>query len=385
MVSTVSVEPQMLTWARIRSGRTAQELAKNFPRLIEWEAGVEEPTMTQLANYADATHVPIGYLFLPNPPAEQIPITDFRRRATTKALAPTPDLLDTIHACEQRQEWYSSFAKAHGYDRVPLVGSQDRNKPHAQAAAEIREQLGISLEQLHDLRSWADALRELSERAQDVGILVMINGVVGNNTKRKLDPNEFGGFALSDEHAPLVFVNGADTKAAQIFTLAHELGHIALGQSAVSLPEAGGLNMANAADEEWCNYLAAELLVPVTWIRREFDSSSDLTEELERLARIAKVSTLVVLKRLFDAELIDRSVFFPAYQDEAERVRSLPRPESSGGNFYTTLPVRVSKRFARAVLLDTFEGRTMYGDALKLLGLKKSSHLEELSHRLGVA
>src|SRR6185312_8038766 len=130
--------------------------------------------------------------------------------------------------------------------------------------------------------TWTDALRRFIEQADAVGVLMMVSGVVGSNNRRKLDPQEFRGFVLADDLAPLVFINGADTKAAQMFTLAHELAHIWLGVSAVSDTQAS--HMPEQEVERWCNRVAAELLVPLAVMRAEYEGRRPLEEEINRLA-----------------------------------------------------------------------------------------------------
>ncbi len=249
-----------------------------------------------------------------------------------------------------------------------------------QTAAIMRHALGFDIEERRRIPTWTDALRLFIGQADETGIMVMCSGVVLNNNTRRLDPEEFRGFALSDNLAPLVFINGADTKAAQMFTLAHELAHIWLGQSAVS--DAQAKLVPDHQVERWCNKVAAELLVPLEILKQEYDGDLSLRSELDRLARFFKVSTLVILRRIHDAGGLNKEEFWREYDKELKRLLAISK--SSGGNFYLTQAARVSKRFARALVISTLEGQTLHRDAFRMLGFAKLETFQKLGRSLGV-
>lgn len=383
MAVRVPVAPALIRWAVDRSGNDPEELRGRFPQLTSWVEGVTFPTLRQLELFAKATYTPVGFFFLTTPPQEKLPLPDFRTIGDQSVERASANLLDTIYLCEQRQEWYREFARRNEFEAVPFVGGADPRMPAHEVAAWARDEFDFG--ESARGTSWSAALSVLTERAERAGVLVMISGVVGSNTHRVLDPEEFRGFAIADPLAPLIFVNGTDNKAAQIFTLAHELGHLRLGQSAVSKPELG-LEVENL-DERWCNEFAAELLVPLASVKAAHRPDRDLTEELDELALRFKVSTLVVLRRLYDAGLMTANEFYPAYRGERARVAEFAaqRPTSSGGSFYSTAPIRASKRFTRAIISDTLDGGTLHRDAFRLVGTSKPDTFEELGRQLGVA
>ena len=376
----VEVKPELLRWARERAGFAPAAIAGRFPWLEAWERGDAQPTLKQLEAFAKATHTPIGYLFLPEPPVEKVPIPDFRTMGNKHLKRPTADLLDMLYLCQQRQEWYRDYARTEGEEPLPFVGSVNLASDIEETAAGIRRALGFDLEERLQTPSWTEALRRFIGLADKLGILVMVSGVVGSNNRRRLDPEEFRGFTLVDPLAPLVFINGADTKAAQMFTLAHELAHVWLGQSALS--DAAPVSFPAHDVETWCNQVAAELLVPLAIFRDEYRPRAALRDEPDRLARRFKVSTLVVLRRIHDAGGLTRGQLRQAYRDELERLRAIPTGD--GGNFYLTLAARASKRFARALVVRTLEGRSSFTEAFRLLGLKKMATFQDLGHSLGV-
>lgn len=376
----VSVQPALLAWARERSGVPLDEVASKFPALDDWESGRRQPTLKQLEKFANSMHAPIGYFFLSEPPEESLPVPDFRTMGDQPIGHASPDLLETVYLCQQRQDWYRDYARVNREPPVAFVGSFSVAGDVVEAAARMSNVLGFSPSDRGT--NWSQALSHLIDAADRFGVLVMVSGIVGSNTHRKLEPREFRGFALSDELAPVIFINGADTKAAQIFTLAHELVHIGLGDSGVD-----DVDMSAQADnvtERWCNEVAAEFLVPAELLRDVQVDRNNPTDQLLLLARKLKVSTLVVLRRLFDVGLLTLGQFRAAYAQELERVLAIieARP-GGGGNFYNTQPLRVSKRFARAIIESTQEGQTLHRDAFKMLGFKHVSTFNEMAAHLG--
>lgn len=380
-MTRIPINPELLTWARERAGLDALALAKRFPKLEEWETGELQPTLRQLEDFAGTVHVAVGYLFLPAPPQEPLPIPDFRTVADRGLVRPSPNLLDTIYLCQQRQDWFRDYARVHALPALEFAGSATLQDAHERVAEAMRQTLALGIAERQQQPTWTDALRQLIGKAEDAGVLVMASGVVGSNSHRKISVEELRGFALADDLAPLVFINAADSKAAQMFTLAHELAHLWLGESGISDPEAGRL--AEPDIERWCNAVAAEFLMPLALLRQDYESGIPVADEIQRLARRFKVSTLVALRRLFDAGFIDKPTLWQSYREELARIRTLERG-GSGGDFYRTLGTRTGKRFARAVLSSTLEGQTLFQDAFRMLGVRKTATFYEAARELGV-
>lgn len=377
----VSVVPTVLEWAARRAGWNDETLLRRAPKFGEWVSGVSTPTLKQLEKFAADTHAPFGMFFLPEPPVEEIPIPDMRTMRDEGVREPSADLLETIYLCLRRQDWYRDEILDSGARPLSVVGSMSLSTPADEAAARIRDALRLDE---RAVQGWSDAMTDLIVRVEALGILVMVNGVVGSDTHRKLNPNEFRGFALADDIAPLIFVNGADTKAAQIFTLIHELAHLWLGHSALS--DAAPDTRGSKDEEHWCNRVAAEVLVPLGSLREEWNRSSDEVE-LERLARLYTVGTLVILARMRDAGYLAWDEYAILYDVERKRVVDLMdsrEKHGRGGNYYNTQIRRLGRPFARAVISSALEGRTSYRDAYRLLGTVKHSTFEGLAEKVGV-
>lgn len=381
-MTTVPASVPVLRWAAQRARLGADELTRRFPKWSRWIEGDVQPTLKQLEDFARLTHTAIGYFFLPQPPAMALPVPDFRTLRDEALREPSSALLDTLYLCQQRQDWFRDHARINGLPALAFVGSATLQQQPETVARRMREVMNLSAAERRELPTWAEALRQLIAKAEDAGVLVMASSIVGSNSHRKLDVGEFRGFALADDLAPLVFLNAADSKAAQMFTLAHELAHVWLGATGVSDSEVGRLP--EQQTERWCNQVAAEVLMPLQATRDAYRPDEPVPQQIQRLAREFKVSTLVALRRLSDAGFLDPASLWQHYRAEVERLRDMEQRGAGGGDFYRTLGARTGKRFARAIVTSTLEGQTLFQDAFRMLGVRKSATFYEAARELGV-
>lgn len=357
------INPALMSWSRRRAGLSAAELAESITvkedKVIAWEAGEARPTFRQAQQWADRLHIPFGFLFLKEPPHEALPLPDLRTVGSAAPARPSLDLLDTVRDVLRKQEWYLDYLAEQERQPLPFVGRFSTSTPVAQVVADIRAVLGT-----HQQAAGQDQyLRTLIAAADAAGILVMRSGIVGSNTHRKLDVGEFRGFAISDQFAPVVFINIADAPAARLFTLLHELAHIWIGSSGISSVAPAS----HRQEEAYCNAVAGEFLVPETRFKALWPQAGDWQATLPELAATLHVSRLVIARRACDLGYISRKAYAAFYLAELNAYRN---KKADGGNFYRTADGKNSKRFSRAVLSEALSGRLLLRDAGKLLGIQ---------------
>jgi Predicted Zn peptidase len=371
-MAKIELVPSVLKWARERSRLDPEELARKVQVKTERVRAWEETgriSFAQVARLAAKTHTPEGFLFLPTPPEDTLEIPDLRTIDDHPG-RPSPDLLDSVHAMQRRQAWMREELIARGTQPLPFVGSASMTDSTEEIAESMRQAIALGSGWANEVSTWVTALRLLQRRIDDAGILVVSNGVVGNNTHRALNPHEFRGFCLVDVYAPLVFVNAADFKSAQMFTLAHELAHVWLDASGVSNPDLGDLDAARPEVERRCDEIAAEFLIPAQELRSIWTEVSNETDRFAHVARRFKTSQIVAARRALDTAMISRSEFFDFWEEYQLDERRAAQVGGQGGNFWNTQGVRLGRRFSHAVVNAVQEGRLLYNVAYALTDLR---------------
>lgn len=367
MAEQALINPRIMSWARQRAGLSEETLAKKInikdvQKVWEWETGETKPTFKQAQKIANVTNIPFGYLFLADPPQESLPIPDLRTVGDKHVEGLSSELKDIIKQVIRKQEWYRDYLLKLEAPRLNFIGKFSTKNSVYEVAQDIRTTINV---EMPNKGNWEDYYRDLIKGAENSRILVMRSGIVGNNTRRKLQVSEFRGFAISDDIAPVVFINSSDAPTARLFTFIHELAHLWIGKSGIS-----DLNPSHLEEEKFCNSVAGEFLVPKEYFLNRWKPQENLISNLTNISSELHVSKLVVAKRALDCNFIDSNTYWAYYNKELADFRNI---KNSQGDFNTNAGVKNSKLFSSAVVAETLSGRMLLRDAGNLLGVQPSN------------
>ena len=358
------VTPNVMAWARQRRGMETADLAAKLKvkpeEIYAWESGAKLPTIRQAQRFAQVMYIPFGYLYLPEPPVEGLPITSFRTMLGQSPRRPSPDLMDLINDVIGKQQWFREYRESEGLTEVPFAdrfnANDSRGTDMSTSVARVANDIQRTIDFDGARRKSSNRnqfLREFTRNAERTGIMVMRSGVVGNNVHRPLDPGEFSGFALPDDIAPLVFINARGYIGELASTLAHELTHIWLRES--SICDSRHVREFGAIDdpvELFCDQVAEESLGSVRdyWERWEDTDPQGY---------------------LLSGELLDRNTSAPNVAEK--RIDA----------FCQILMARNGVAFTEAVISSASEGTLLSSEAASLLGVKVKTLSSIAKHLYG--
>ena len=372
------INSRILQWASDRAGLDADELSgrlhTSVDRVASWIGGEEKPTFRQAQKLAAALNIPFGFLYLKEPPTEEIAIPDLRTVGSDPARDLDLNFRDLLKDVLFKRDWYRDFILEIDGEPLPFVGSFEIGEDAKVVADHMRKTLFPPDGEMPRASNSEALLTALMRAAEAAGVWVMRNGVVGNNTRRPLSVRQFRGFAISDPLVPLIFINGKDAKAAQLFTVAHELAHIWLGQSGISNVLIGETDFGvHRVVERKCNEVAAEFLVPEASLRETWHKNLAFAENLEASVRRYRVSRIVIGRRAFDLGLCNENDYRALYAVEQAQWDRDAADDDGGGDFYRNLPMRNGNRFTSAVVSQAISGNLLLRQAAALLNTQPAS------------
>lgn len=375
---TVNIQPEILNWAlrQTKEECIGEALISNIQ---QWLEGTKTPTFNQIEELSRKSCIPLGYFFLKTPPQEEINLIEYRTVDSMELAEPSRNLIDTIAEMESIQDWMTAYRQEMGYDKCDFWCLANECKEANTIAEAIRKYLEISMDWYKKTKSTRESFAFWRDRLSDAGVIVMMNGIVKNNTRRALNIDEFRAFAMADEWAPLIFVNAADREGARLFSLLHEAAHICIGKNDFFNDHQSKIQTVSGC-ETLCNAVAAELLVPnkeFVQIWEKSERNKTYFEKCQEISKLFHCGTIVIARRALDNGFIKKTI----YDEIATQVIAIYKKnkleKTAGGNFYNTMRSRLDRNFVRAICESIATGRTSYTEAFRLTNTNKKTFFLE--------
>lgn len=388
MAELANINPIVLKWARETAKMNEEEASSKVSvkpeKLSAWEAGVSQPTIHQALKLAKAYQRPFAILFLPEPPTDFHPLQDFRKYGSIELSTSATFIIREI---QRKQVWVSDEIMDSGEPPLNFVGRFSIKDSPKSVAADILATLRINPSKYDGndpIRVWIDC-------AESEGIFVSRTSFI--HSRMKLDKNEFQGFAIADRFAPFVFINSADWRAPQLFTLVHELAHIWIARTGISNvidPEIKDTSQFHPV-ELFCNEVAANALIPEKFISELPSGVFRSSNEIFKVAKQLGVSSFAFLVRALKLKLVS----LPEYQvlkNESEKEfllfakreaeRKINQKKEKGGPSPYLLRLNRNSRLFTQIVLDGYKGGRIEPNLASNLLNVKSNKFHKLEERM---
>lgn len=371
----VDIKPEVIRWA-LSQADEEQIGVHMMDGVKKWIDGTKKPTFNQIEAFSKKVNIPLGYFFLQAPPEEKIQLLEYRTVDSAELVRPSRDLIDTIHEMERIQDWMKEYRLDTGFSVLPIVGSLKGNSDVDSIAQTIRNDLDLDYDWYKNSRNISDAFNRVRSLLEYSGIVVMLNGIVGNNTHRALNIEEFRAFAMVDEWAPLIFINNADSQGAKLFSLFHEMAHIWLGEDDLYNDRIATQKVKPI--EVLCNAVASELMVPFDLFINEWSNcqTKDDRERITIISKAFKCGESVIARKALDAKKINNEMYKNVISDAIKAYKDKRTTKASGGDYYKTMASRLDSCFVRALCESVNMGRTTYTEACKLTNTSRKTFPE---------
>lgn len=124
---SIHVKPEIINWI-LQSLQFENVASSAIELLHKWQSGEKTPTFNQVEDMSKKTNIPFGYFFLDKPPVEECPIVEYRTIDSARIAEPSRNLVDTVDQMTDIQEWMVEYVVENGQEELEYVGNNTRRK-----------------------------------------------------------------------------------------------------------------------------------------------------------------------------------------------------------------------------------------------------------------
>lgn len=306
------VTPEVLQWARgldrISVDEIALKLKVDVAKIEAWENGSEYPTLPQAKGLAKQYRVPFAYFYLPDTPqkTKRLDKVDYRTFGNWRIEEMSRELRWFLRDIEERRDTMVELYQESELEPIPFTLNSSVDSTEETFAMQLRNILSLSDDVQIKFRKPEVALSYCIAKLEEQDFLVF--------QAAKIHPDEMRGLSVAYDTFPIIALNRKDEPSARLFTLLHELVHIVTRTSGICNDMSQDKSRVGQM-ELFCNKIAGLTLVPTEHLKLSKHIQSIQQYGLDdtyisALARDFAVSREVILHRLWDIGIIEKTTYF---------------------------------------------------------------------------